>query len=148
MYFDGKGLMIKMKVRIEDIADALDMTMDSWEQYLNTETGEIVSLADGMWVDRDEELEEEIEFSDCYVRLPNQYDIHEWNIMEEFAESLASEKNQKRLLSALHGRKAYRNFKDEIFNLGVEKAYYDYRSIALLRIAKRWCDENGIIYIQ
>lgn len=40
-----------------------------------------MALADGMWVDVDEELEEEIETSDCYVCLPNQYEIHEWNIM-------------------------------------------------------------------
>ena len=65
-----------MKVCIEDVADELEMCMDGWEQFLNTETGEIAALADGMWVDRDEELEEEIENSDCYVRLPNQYEIH------------------------------------------------------------------------
>ena len=46
------------------------------EQFLNTETGEFAALADDMWVDRDKELEEEIENSDCYLRLPNQYEIH------------------------------------------------------------------------
>lgn len=135
-----------MQVYIEDIADELEMCMDGWEQFLNTETGEIVALADGTWVERDEELEEEIETSDCYVRLPNQYEIHEWNIMKEFAESIPSAGKQERLLKALHGRKAYRRFKDEIINLDVEKAYYAYRFLALCRIARQWCEENKIPY--
>lgn len=135
-----------MQVCIEDIVDELEMCMDGWEQFLNTETGEFVALADGMWVDRDEELEEEIETSDCYVRLPNQYEIHEWNIMEAFAEAIPSEGKQERLLRALHGRKAYRHFKDEIINLGVDEEYYAYRFLALCKIAKEWCEDNEIPY--
>ena len=135
-----------MKVCIEDIADELEMCMDGWEQFLNIETGEFVVLVDGMWVDRDEELEEEIENLECYVRLLNQYEIHEWNIMEAFAEAIQSERRQKRLLWALHGRKAYRHFKDEILNLGVDKEYYAYRFVALCKIAKEWCEDNEIPY--
>ena len=34
-------------VYIEDVADALEATMEEWNQFLNTETGEFVSLPDG-----------------------------------------------------------------------------------------------------
>ena len=34
-------------VYIEDVADALEATMEEWNQFLNTETGEVVSLPDG-----------------------------------------------------------------------------------------------------
>lgn len=136
-----------MKVCIEDIADELEMCMDGWEQFLNTKTGEVVALADGMWVERDEELEEEIENSDYYIRLPNQYEIHEWNIMKDFADTVSLEKQQERLLRALHGRKAYRHFKDEIINMGMEEDYYKYRFTALCKIAREWCEEHQIPYI-
>ena len=66
--------------------------------------------------------------------------------MKEFAESIPSAGKQERLLKALHGRKAYRRFKDEIINLDVEKAYYAYRFLALCRIARQWCEENKIPY--
>ncbi len=45
-------MMEKVTVNIEYIADAMEATMDGWEQYLNTETGEIVSLSDGIWSNR------------------------------------------------------------------------------------------------
>lgn len=66
----------------------MEATMDGWEQYLNLETGEIVSLSDGTWRDRDEEdedLAEDIDTTDKFVRIPNQYEIHEYEIKEEFA---------------------------------------------------------------
>lgn len=93
-----------------------------------------------------EELEEEIEASDCYERLPNQYEIHEWRIMEAFALGVTSERKQERLLLALHGRKAYRHFKDEIINLGIDEEYYAYRFQALCKIVEEWCEENEIPY--
>ena len=137
---------MKKQICIEDIAEELEACTDSWEQFLNTETGEIVALSDGMWVDRDEELEEEIDASDCYERLPNQYEIHEWKIMETFALGVTSERKQERLLLALHGRKAYCHFKDEIINLGIDEEYYAYRFQALCKIAEEWCEENEIPY--
>ena len=77
-----------------------------------------------------------MESSDSYIRLPNQYEIHECHIMEEFAEETPVKKNQELLLRKLRGRKPYRHFKDEIINLGVDKAYYAYRFLALCRLAK------------
>lgn len=141
--------MEKKTVLIEDIADALEGTMDSWEQYLNTETGEIVSLpsSDNYYIDRepeDEELAEEIEYSDKYVRLPNQSDIHEYNIMEDFAYATPNQKYQEKLLHILSGRKPYRNFKDEINYLGIADTYYAYRLLAFYRIAKEWCERYEI----
>lgn len=74
-----------MQVQIKNIVDCLEMANDDWEQFLNTETGGIVSLSNGFSAEvEEEELAGEIENSDHYVRLPNQYDIHEWQIMESF----------------------------------------------------------------
>lgn len=142
-------MMEKVTVNIEDIADALEMTMDGWEQYLNMETGETVSLSDGMWSDRDDEdeaLAEEIDTTDKYVRLPNQYDIHEYEIMEEFAYATPNPSHQEKLLRALRGRKPYRSFKDEINYLGISESYYAWRTILLCKQAKNWCEDKEIPY--
>ena len=136
-------------IDIKTIADELECCFDGWNQFLNTETGEIVSLSDGMWSDwteEDEALAEEIDMSGNYVRLPNQYEIHAWRIMEAFAEEIPAAGVKARLLRALHGKKAYRHFKDEIINLGIQDAYYAYRSREILEIAKAWCEENEIPY--
>ena len=141
--------MEKVTVSIEYIADAMEAIMDGWEQYLNMETGEIVSLSDGTWIERDDEAEvlaEEIDTTDKYVRLPNQYDIHEYEIMEEFAYATPNPRYQEKLLRVLRGRKPYRNFKDEINRLGVSESYYAWRLISLCKKAKNWCEENEVPY--
>jgi len=141
--------MEKVTVNIEFIADAMEATMDGWEQYLNMETGEIISLSNGTWSDMDDEdkaLAEEIDSTDKYVRLPNQYDIDEYNIMEEFAYATQNPRYQEKLLCVLRGRKPYRNFKDEINYLGISESYYAWRLIALCKIAKNWCEENEVPY--
>lgn len=45
-------------VFLEDIADKLEETMEHWEQYLNTATGEFVAISDGAYTEVDEELME------------------------------------------------------------------------------------------
>ena len=121
--------------------------MERWEQYLNTATGEFVSLSDGSYIETDEELAEEIDSSDNYVRLPNQRDIHEYSIMENFAESCPDAGKRAKLLRALTGRKPYRHFKDELNYIGLDEVYYAFRFLAFVNIAKEWCEENEIPYI-
>ena len=139
------GFSIK-KVKLSFLADALEETFDRWQQFYNTRTGEVESIPDGDngYVDRGvfAELAEKIDASDDYVRLPNQWDIHEYKIMESFAE----EKNSGELFRVLRGRKPYRHFKDRIIELGIDKEYYDFRHRAYYEISRRWCDDHGIPY--
>lgn len=46
----------------------------------------------------DESHIDEIECSDKYVRRPNQYDIHEYHIMEDFAYITWNQKHKEKLL--------------------------------------------------
>lgn len=136
----------KMQVQIKDIVDCLEMANDDWEQFLNTETGEIVSLSNGFSAEVDEELASEIEKSDHYVRLPNQYDIHEWQIMESFSLEIPLKSFREQLLDSLHGQKVFRRFKDTLDRLGIADDYYGYRTRAFYIIAEDWCKENKIPY--
>lgn len=136
----------KTIVFLEDIADKLEETMEHWEQYLNTATGEFTALSDGAYIETDEELAEEIANSRDYVRILNQYDIHEYNIMEDFAEATVDVRKREQLFRALNGRKPFRHFKDALDYTGLEEAYYAFRSLAFLGIAKEWCKENDIPY--
>lgn len=136
----------KAIVFLEDVADKLEETMDHWEQYLNTATGEFVDLSDGDYIEKDEELAEEIDSSCDYIRLPNQYDIHEYNIMKDFAEAAPDIQKREKLLRALAGRKPFRNFKDTLDYIGITDVYYAFRSLTFLKIAKEWCEDNDIPY--
>lgn len=77
-------------VKLSFLADQLEEAMEGWSQFYNVETGEVESLPDrdNDYVDFEEfeEIAEAIDASDVYVRLPTQFDIHEYRIMEAFAE--------------------------------------------------------------
>jgi hypothetical protein len=126
-------------ITLKKIADELEMAMDDWQQFYNKKTEEFVSLPDSAnyYVDRedeDEELAKEIDSTDNYVRLPGQYKIHEYRIMEAFAESLTNQNHQQKLFRILNGSKIYRHFKDAIKYLGISDAYYKWRFQALCEI--------------
>lgn len=136
----------QIKISPEVIADKLEETTDCWQQYFNIKTGEFEALSDGTYVETDLELAEKIENSDDYVRLPNQYDINEYNIMEQFAESLTNHLQASSLCNALRVRKPFRKFKDQLNYLGLEDKYYSYRHLKYIEIAREWCIKNQIIY--
>jgi hypothetical protein len=64
--------------------------------------------------------------------------------MNRFAQSLESTGVRGDLLNALHGRGAFRHFKDTARRHRIEEAWYAYRTEALRTIAIGWCDENSI----
>ena len=134
------------KARLSFLADALEETIDGWQQFYNTRTGEVESIPDSdntyAEIDEYEELAEKIDTSDDYVRLPSQWDIHEYRIMEAFAEAKASDV----LLRVLRGRKPYRHFKDKIIDLDMDQAYYDFRQGEYYEISRRWCEAHDIPY--
>ena len=150
LYYQYSGEEMPKTVCIEELADEFEAMFDGWSQFLNKKTCEIISLpdADNDYADRedeDEELYDEIAFSDDYVRLPDKYELREKNVMYDFAESVGGNKSD-RLFSALHGRHPYRYFKDTADRLDLLQEYYDFRFASYCSFAEEWCKENGLKY--
>lgn len=133
------------RLKLSVIADALEETMDGWEQFYNTDTGEVESIpVDNGLADMDvfAETAERIENSRAYVRIPNQYEIHEYEIMMSFAKY----KKSDNLCSILNQPKPYRHFKTAIIRLRCEREYYAFRHSAYIGIVRDWCKDHGIPY--
>ncbi len=79
-----------------------------------------------------------------FRRLPTKYDIHEWDIMRRFADSIGNRKVAEELEEAIHGAGAFRMFKSVIRQRRVEEQWYAFRRDSLEEIARDWCKENGI----
>lgn len=77
-----------MKVKLEDIIEAMEFAGMETEYYYDTKNERILMLFDGMVDGEDNpELFEDIKegfVEDYYISLPGQYDINEYQIMEEF----------------------------------------------------------------
>ena len=136
----------KVVIVLEDFADKLEEAMEGWDQYLNTATGEFVDLPDGSLVEADEELAEFIDESDDYIRLPDQMELNEYRIMEDFAEDCQDTEKRAMLFRALNGKKPFRRFKDTLNQTGIAEDYYAYRFRAFVDIAQEWCEDNEIFY--
>ncbi len=151
-----------MPVKIGDIVDALEMQFDESGTYLDKETGEVITISfqvigmaeegespDALPDWRQPEFKTAQlmhETPDRYLELPSKFDVNEWQIMEEFASSVEDEALRDELLSAIHGRGAFRYFKDVIHRRGVKEDWYAFRNEALREIAVEWLEENGLTY--
>ena len=142
------GTVAPKTVYLEDIADAFEECMDGWAQFLDTRTGEIVALAEDPYIacEEDQELWEEIDETEDYVRLQNQYELHEKRIMEKFAYEIGNQRVSEVLFDALRRRHPYRCFKDKINDLGISQIYYDYRNRTYINIAEEWCRNHHVPY--
>jgi len=87
-------------------------------------------------------------FVEDYIPLPGQYDINEYRIMEEFIYELPAGKNQDVLARTLQGRGAFRRFKDKLYDLNLEKHWYQYREEAYEKIARQWCERHKIDIVE
>ena len=66
--------------------------------------------------------------SDDFLALPDKFEIHEWAIMERFANGQVREARRDELLDAIHGAGAFRSFRS---------------AVRRLRIEEEWCRDQG-----
>ena len=150
-----------LQVKLKDIIEGLDFQADECFSYLNTATGEAVSITDEELraAEHDEPLEDfpewqhdatrvarEILETDHYLPLPDRFEINEYQIMERFCLSVDDEDVRDDLCDAIRGRGAFRRFKDRMQRYGMAEEWYRYRDAALREIAMAWCEEHRIAY--
>lgn len=132
-----------MKVKLEDIIEAMEFAGMETEYYYDIQNEKVVMLLDGM-VDG----EDNPEFFEDYIPLPGQYDINEYRLMEEVIYELPAGKNQDVLTGAIQGRGAFRRFKDKLYDLNLEKQWYQYREEAYEKIARQWSERHKIDIVE
>lgn len=132
-----------MKVKLEDIIEAMEFANMETEYYYDTHNEKVLMIFDGM-VDG----EDNPELFEDYIPLPGQYDINEYRIMEEFIYELPAGNDQDVLARKIQGRGAFRRFKDKLYDLNLEKHWYQYRDEAYEKIARQWCEKYKIDIVE
>ena len=89
----------------------------------------------------EDELDELFEKS---IVLPTRYDINEYEMMEDFAETIEDTRLQNQLYISLNGSGAFRRFKDTCINFDIIDDWYKFRDAKYKEIAINWCKENNI----
>jgi hypothetical protein len=154
-------------VKLKEIVEAFEWP-ETWHVYLNKVTGEIfyISEDDRMMLERLKEEEDDLDDLPEWQRkalpdlrknqealdaghciaLPSKFDIYEWDIMKRFALSVEDDRQSQQLLDALHGRGAFRYFKDTVHRLEIAEKWYSFRDHALEEIAIEWLEAEKVPY--
>ena len=150
-----------MKVKLSTLVEEVDMISEESSVFLDRESGETIfatdeemrAVEDGDDEDTVEWTDEEqvdllraiiADTSDRFVPLPDRFEVHEWDIMRRFAESVDDDKKARELEKAIHGSKAFRRFKDTINDLGIQEDWYAFRKVWLTDLMRAWCEEHNI----
>jgi hypothetical protein len=148
-----------MPVKLNDVIEALEAAAEECAHYLDRRTGEIVMITDEEMeaAEEDELISEypdwqreailkarEILKSENFVALPDQFDIHEYKIMEDFCLAFEDRRVGEELHRLIKGSGAFRRFKDAIYSMGVDKAWYEFRRAEIEKIAIEWLEEQQI----
>lgn len=80
--------------------------------------------------------------------LPTRYDINEYKMMKNFAETISDTKLQNQLYISLNGSGAFRRFKDTCINFDIIDDWYKFRDERYKEIAIDWCKQNNIEFEQ
>ena len=96
------------------------------------------------WFKEKHALRREILNSDDYIPLPDKWDIHEWQIMDDFCLSLPPGHFRDELRNLIRGEGAFRRFFSGIKRLQLENAWHSFRHQAYEDIALRWLEEYEI----
>lgn len=135
-----------MKIKLNQVIQAMEEANDFNTLYYDTKEEKTVYVSDEFFTDeQDTALEELIESDfDRYLRFPDNYEIHEYSIMERYIDTLPSDKAKAELACAICGKGAFRRFKDTLYYHGLEQQWYDFKSKAFREIAIRWCEDNEL----
>lgn len=133
-----------MKVKLQEIIDAIGYTHDSITYYLDLKTGDVVLLIDED--DEDIELSEMLENEpERFLNLPDLYN-DEYHFMEKFVYSLPSGDTRNQLINAIDGTGAFRMFRYFINHFNLEDDWYKFRGAILKEIASSWCKSHELDY--
>jgi Uncharacterised protein family (UPF0158) len=150
-------------VLLKDIVDALEMQSDEFLSFVDLDTGQVETVSRELLGEAEEsdddddapdlpawqmpewEVAKRIASSDRFLKLPTKFDVHEWAIMQEFADSVESDRIREDLQNAIHGAGAFRYFKDTLRrHRRLESAWFAFRTEALTEIARDWCEEHHV----
>jgi hypothetical protein len=148
----GKSVVVPLA----SIVEWMEMQSETMCVYLDPATGDFVVIGDKqIFIARtgsdkpqpeDDDIDWTVDDAEAkgFIGLPDRYDIHEYQMMVDFAETVEDVRSAERLSTSLRGSGAFRRFKDTVRLLGLEQAWYKFREQAYEAAAIEWCRENGI----
>ncbi len=137
-------------VKLKELVQEMDWSSDESTSWLDLKTGELLCVPEEAFRVAQEPHQQPglLEDEAGYLPLPSRWEINEYQIMEEFIDSLPDETVRNVLYRAIRGKGAFRMFKDRICDLEIRQDWFDYRDRAFRKIAADWCEVNGVLFLE
>jgi aminoglycoside 6'-N-acetyltransferase I len=133
------------KLDLNNVADEFEMISNENMLFYNVETGDFKMYIDPIYSGDEDDIDTFDD--DTWIAAPSQRDFREYDIMANFADTVTDPRKNELLSVALDGSGAFRRFKDTLHRVGLADEWYDFKHKAYMEIAREWCEENGIEYI-
>lgn len=131
-------------IKLEKIIEGLEMVDNIVDCYYNPEKDEIFLSNIGEYEElTEDEIDELFEKS---ITLPTQYEINEYQIMEDFIETIENNEIKDNLRGLMQGKGAFRRFKDYCFDVNIIQDWYKFKEERYKQIAIEWCEQNDLKY--
>jgi len=163
------GIGILVTIKLEDVIQQLEFANKFSRSFFNKKDSQIYVIPEEVkrYIEEDD-LEDDLDDDfipeweqelipiakdirnnpENYIEFPDQFDIHEYSIMERFCLSLNDENLREVMYSSIKGSGAFQRFKNNIYKFGIENDWYKYKEESFKEIAIEWCKHNNIQYIE
>lgn len=152
----------KAAVKLDDLITEIEIQMDETLTYINTRTGEVITLSrEEMRAAEDEDplenypdwqrenIEQAIQIiedeDEVYLNFTLRNEYHEYEIIEDFIGTLSEAEVREELFGAIQGRGAFRRFKDGIIEHDVEKQWYEFKEKKVKELVIAWCEDKDLV---
>ena len=132
------------KVKLKDVIRAIEMTDQDITWYYQISQGQFINIDD----DTNIAKKMIVLNSPDYIQLPDHYDIHEYHIMEMFANQLKDQHMKRELQKTLKGKGAFRRFKDFIYKNQLNTAWQQFLYETHRELAIQWCHKHNIEFVE
>ncbi len=149
-------------VRLQAVVDEMETAMEEMTAYIHRTSGELLTIGneylecaeDGTDDLYDTDWQQEmladagrIVADDAFIPLPDQYEIHEYDIMRRFCLQMEEDAIRNNLLAAISGKGAFRHFKDRIDDLNIREDWFAFKNTALKTIAADFLEQHEIAFV-
>ncbi|ACF11023.1 conserved hypothetical protein [Chlorobaculum parvum NCIB 8327] len=136
-------------IRLKDVIEGIHAIDDEVRGFLNVRTGRVVMLsvddldaaANGS---PENAMAQEVLRSSDYRELPDQFEVDDYSIMQQFCETVDDDPLRRGLLRSMQGRGASMRIRHTVHEYGVEEAWSAFRKEALRPIAIEWLEKHEL----
>ena len=136
-----------VRVDFEELRFAMEDASYEHHYFLDTETGEVIPVSE---YDDDEESRQRLEAIDeaepgRYLQVPRAESSDSYEDMQEFIDTVSDKPLQQLLEVAIHGKGAFRRFKDVLARDPAEQQrWFAFRMERLNTRVREWLADEGV----